>query len=127
MPATANIVIADNVPSNHTLVPQTATMGLSSWIGTAASTFDGNLRLALTMSPPSKSRATTRIKESFVVPFERDVDGVILVQDSISFFTDAVIPKTVSAAEALKAYTLWKNLQANAFIQAYLANREPAY
>jgi hypothetical protein len=102
-------------------------MALSSWIGTDASTYDGNLRLALTMSPPGKTRQTTRIRESFAVPFERDVDGVILVQDTVSFFTDVVIPKTVSSAEALKAFTLWKNLQANAFITAYFASREPAY
>lgn len=36
MPAISNIVIADNVPTNHTLKPLTASLPLSTWMETTA-------------------------------------------------------------------------------------------
>lgn len=127
MPAISNIVIADAVPANHTFVPQSASMALSTWMTTAAATYEGNSRIGMVMSPPSKARPTTRERITLAVPFERTVEGVVSVPDTILFTADAVIPSACSAAEALKGYTLFKNLLAHAMVLAYMANREPAY
>lgn len=127
MPAIANIVVADATPANHTFVPQQAAMALSTWMETAAATYEGNARIAVTMSPPSKARATTRERLTLAVPFERTVESVVTVPDTIIFTLDAVIPSACSAAEALKAYTMLKNLVAHSVVQAYIASREPVY
>lgn len=127
MPSTANIVIADAVPANHTLLPQQAGMALSTWKANEAATYAGNMRLATVMSAPSKARPTTRDKLTFAVPFERTIEGIITVPDTIIYAVDAVIPSTCSDAESLKAFTLFKNLFGNAIIQAFFAGREPTW
>lgn len=127
MPAIANIIVADATPTNHTLVPQQAAMALSTWMAKEAATYEGNPRLAVTMSPPSKARPTTRVKLTFTVPFERTVDGVVVVPDAYIFIGEAVISSALSDAEALKAFTMSKNLMAHATVQSYLASREPVY
>lgn len=127
MPAISNIVVADATPTNHTFLPQQASIALSTWMEGAAATYEGNSRVAMTMSPPSKARATTREKISLAVPFERTVNGVVVVPDIMLFNTDVVIPSALSAAESLKGYTMWKNLVAHAVVQALIAAREPAW
>jgi hypothetical protein len=123
MPAINNIVIADAAPANHTLAPQQAAMALSLWQAAEAATYGGNTRLAVTMSPPSKTRATTRIKGTLTVPHERTVEGVVSVPDTSIYTFEAVIPSAVSAAEAADGYALFKNLVAHATVQAYVADR----
>lgn len=125
MPETANIVVADATPADHTLYPRQAGLGLSTWSSKEAATYDGELRLSVTMSLPSKNRATTRMRQTFTVPVEREVDGVVQVDDTITYITDVVIPKTCSDAEAAKAAALFRNLQDNSLIQSYFASREP--
>lgn len=127
MPSTANIVIADATPANHTLTPQQAGMALSTWKADEAATYAGNPRLAVSMSPPSKARPTTREKLTFTVPFERTVEGIITVPDSIIYTVDVVVPSACSNAEALKAYAMFKNLMANTLVQSYFAGREPVF
>jgi hypothetical protein len=127
MPAIANIVVADATPTNHTLVPLAASMQSSMWAETTATNYEGNVRLNLGMSPPSSQRPTTRNTLSFHVPMERTVDGVIVVEDVVLFTVSQVVAKTCSAAEALKAYTLFKNLVAHTTVQSYFAGREPVY
>jgi hypothetical protein len=81
----------------------------------------------MTMSPPSKTRATTRERITLTVPFERTNEGVVTVPDTAIYTIDAVIPSALTAAEALLGYTLLKNLVAHATVSAYLAGREPAW
>lgn len=127
MPAIANIVVADATPTNHTLIPQQAALALSTWMAKEAATYEGNPRAALQMSPPSKVRPTSRVKVTLAIPFERTVDAVVTVPDTITFFVDAVIPSSCSDAEAEKAYVMFKNLMAHATVEAYLADREAVY
>lgn len=127
MPAIANIVIADNVPANHTFKPLSASLPLSTWAETTATTYNGNSRLAVSMSNPSSSRKTTRIKAVLSLPIERTVDGIVVVDDTILYTVEAVIPATCSAVEALKAYALFKNLSASTVMQSFFADREPVY
>lgn len=127
MPAIANIVIADNVPADHTFKPLSASLPLSTWAETTATTYDGNSRLAVSMSNPSASRKTTRTKAILTFPIERTVDSVVVVDDTILYTVEAVIPASCSAGEALKVYTLFKNLAAHTVMQDFFANREPVY
>lgn len=127
MPATANIVIADAVPTNHTYKPRSASLALSTWAESSAATYEGNGRLAIVMSQPTASRRTTREKLTLSIPIERTVDSVISVQDTITYILEAIIPATCSDAEANNAYTQFKNLMSNALVLAYLAQREPVY
>lgn len=127
MPATSNIVIADAVPTNHTLKPLSASLGLSTWAETSATTYEGNARLAIAMSNPTSTRKTTRLKMTFTMPVERTVDSVVRVADTITYILEAIIPATCSETEAIKAQTMWKNLQSNALVIAYQAQREPVY
>lgn len=127
MPQTTNIVIADAIPANHTFIPQQAAMALSTWVAKDGTVYEGNSRLAMVMSPPSKARPTSRIKQNLYVPFERTNDGIVTVPDTIIFNVEAVIPSACSDAEALKAFTMQKNLFANVIIQAYFAGREAAW
>lgn len=127
MPATTNIVIADAVPTNHTLKPLSASLSLSTWAETSAATYEGNARLAIAMSNPTSTRKTTREKLTFTMPVERTVDSVVKVTDTITYILEAIIPAACSETEAIKAQTLFKNLLSNALVIAYLANREPVY
>lgn len=127
MPAISNIVVADATPANHTFLPQQAALALSTWAAREAATFEGNPRLAVSMSNPSKVRPTSRIKINFTLPFERTVDGLISVPDTIIYTVEAVVPAACSDAEALKGFTMLKNLVAHTVIQSYLASREPTW
>lgn len=127
MPAITNIVVADATPTNHTLIPMSASMANSQWMEKSAATFEGNTRVVAKMNPPTSQRPTTRNIITLNVPLERDVDGVTVVGDVIIFEVNQVIAKTVSDAEALRAYAIFKNLIAHATIQSYLAAREPVY
>jgi hypothetical protein len=127
MPAIANIVVADATPTDHTLVPLSAFMANSQWSERSAAIFEGNARVMLGMSPPTSQRPTTRNVLKLYVPVEQEVDGVTVVTDTILFTLDHVLSKTVSDADALKAYTMFKNLVAHATVQSYMASREPAY
>lgn len=127
MPAIANIVVADATPANHTLIPLSASMASSQWMEKSAATYEGNTRLTLGMSPPTAQRPTTRNSVKFYVPIERTVDDAVVVADTIIFTLDQVVAKTVSDAEALKAFTMFKNLIGHTIVQSYLAGREPVY
>lgn len=127
MPATTNIVVADATPTDHTYKPQSASLGLSTWAETSAATYAGNGRIAIAMSLPSAARRTTREKLTLTLPIERTVEGVVGVSDTITYILEAIIPATVSDAEATSAYTQFKNLMSNALVSAYLAHREPVY
>lgn len=127
MPAIDNIVVADATPTNHTFAPQQASIALSTWMEDSAATYEGNARVAMTMSPPSKARATTREKITLALPFEREVNGLVTVPDVMLFNLDVVVPSALSAAEALKGYTMFKNLMANATVQALIADRQPCW
>lgn len=123
MPNIANIVVADATPVNHTFLPQRAAMELSTWVTKEAVTHDGNPRLAIVMSPPASNRKTTRNKLTLTIPFEREVDGVTRVADTIIYTIDVVIPANCSDAEADKAYTMFKNLVAHATVESYCVAR----
>lgn len=127
MPSIANIVVADATPANHTFIPLSAAMALSTWAAREAATFEGNPRFAAVMSPPSSARKTSRVKTILTVPFERTDGSIVTVPDTIIFTVEAVIPSSCSDAEALKVFTMQKNLFANSIVQAYFAGREPAY
>lgn len=127
MPAITNIVVADATPTNHTYKPQSASLGLSTWAETSAATYAGNGRIAVAMSLPTATRRTTREKLTHTFPIERTTDGVVSVTDTITYILEAIIPATVSEAEATAAYTQFKNLMSNGQIMAYLAQREPVY
>jgi hypothetical protein len=127
MPAIANIVVADATPTDHTLVPITASMALSEWMEDAADTYEGNARVRASMSPPTSQRPTTRNKVDLFVPLEREVDGVTVVTDVIIFNLSHVIAKTCTSDEAAKAYAMFKNLVAHSTVESYLSARKPAY
>lgn len=127
MPAISNIVAANAVPTNHTFKPQSASLALSTWSENDGTIFEGNARLAVSMSNPTATRKTTRIKVVLSYPLERTVSGIVVVPDTILYTLEAVIPSACSAAEALDAYTTEKNVLANTLIQSYLADREPVY
>lgn len=127
MPAIANIVVADATPTNHTFKPQSASMALSTWAETSATTFEGNGRIAIAMSPPSSTRKTSRIKLTLHLPVERTVDGVVKVTDTCLYTLEGVIPATCSASEAEQSFTILQNLVASTLAEAYFASREPAW
>lgn len=127
MPATANIVVANAIPTNHTFKPLSAALALSTWSETDGSIYEGNARLAISLSNPTSTRKTSRIKMVLSYPFERTVSGIVTVPDTILYTLEAVIPSSCSGSEALDAYTVAKNLMANPLVQSYLANREPVY
>jgi hypothetical protein len=104
-----------------------ASVAKSQWMEKSGTIYEGNARLDLAMSLPSASRPTTRNTAVFYIPLERVVDGVTVVEDTIIFNVSQVIARTVTDAEALKAYTMFKNLMAHATVQSYLAGREPVY
>lgn len=79
------------------------------------------------MSNPSATRRTSRTKAVLTIPFERTVNGIVVVADTILFTIEGVVPATCSAAEALKAYTMLKNTASHPVLQSYFADREPAY
>jgi hypothetical protein len=102
-------------------------MTASEWMEDAAATYDGNARVKMAMSPPTSQRPTTRNKLDLYVPLEREVDGVTVVTDVIIFNLNHVIAKTVTNAEAAKAYAMFKNLVAHSTVESYLSARKPAY
>lgn len=127
MPAIGVITVADATPTNHSFNPQTASLALSSWAEATATTYEGNGRVAVSMSNPTSTRKTSRVKLTFSLPIERLVDGVTMVTDTIIYSVEAVVPSNCSAAEALKGYTLFKNLVAHTVVQSYCADRVPVY
>lgn len=127
MPAIGNIVVADNTPANHTLEPISASVALSSWAQTDASVFDGNKRLAVSMSLPNAARKTFRTKHVLTVPVIEVVDGVDKVVDTMIFTIESVVPQTVSAANALHGYKMLDSYVGGATCQAYIAGRSPVY
>lgn len=127
MPSTANIVVADATPTNHTFKPLSASLALSTWAEFDATIYEGNARLSIALSNPTATRKTSRLKQVLSYPFERTVDGIVTVPDTILYTVEAVLPSACSAAEALEAYTVFKNLWANTLVQSYFASREPVY
>lgn len=127
MPSTANIVVADATPTNHTFAPQSASLALSTWQESSAETYEGNGRIAISMSPPNSSRKTSRMKLTCALPIERTVDDVVKVTDTILYTVEAVVPSTCSAGEAANAFALVKNTLANALIGGYFADRTPVF
>lgn len=127
MPAIGNVVIADAVPANHTLVPLAASMAMSNWAENSASIYDGNARLAITMSPPSAARKSTRNKVTLTVPILGTVDGLTTVARTMIFTLEGVIPSDCTAAEAANGYAMMKNLAAHATVQSYFADRVPVF
>lgn len=126
MSAITNIVIADAVPANHTYLPQSASMALSTW-SAAAAYFEANERIAISMSQPTSQRKTSRVRIVHTVPFARLESGVLVRVDNIIFTTDAVIPSGCTESEALGAYAQHKNLQATTVVQDYLGKRTPVW
>lgn len=127
MPAIANIVVADATPTNHTLRPLSASLALSTWAENDGAIYEGNARLAISLSNPTAARKTTRIKAVLSYPFERTVAGVITVPDTILYTIEAVLPSGCSPTETLDGYTVARNVLANALVQSYFASREPVY
>lgn len=127
MPAISTIVLADNVPSNHTFNPISASVGLSRWMTSAAATFAGNETIDIKMSPSSRTRNTTRVTVLFSDPVEVTESGIVVVNDTLRANLEVVIPDGVAATRALAFYTKLKNLAAHATVQSYIADRIPVY
>lgn len=125
MSALANLVIADNTPTNHTFAPVAREAGILRFVNRESSTQAGNMLASLSLTYASKGKSVNRVRTAFVHPFEVSIDGVQTVRDFAQVNTDFILPVGMTAAELLRFGTMHKNMQALAAVYAYYASLDP--
>jgi len=128
VPNTSPIIIANAIPEDVTFDPQSASLAQSTWRTSDGTIFAGHKRLAVSLSLPSKSRHTTRVKSLLTLPVERvNADGETTVVGSRLYIAEAVIPEICTPEEMAEGEALQRNLMANAIIQGYFASQTAVY
>lgn len=125
MSALANLVIADNTPTNHTFYPISRENGVLRFVNRESTTQAGNMLASLSLAYAQKGKAVNRVRTSFVHPFEVTVDGLTTVRDFAQANTDFILPVGMTAAELTRFATMHKNMQALAAVFAYYGSLDP--
>jgi hypothetical protein len=128
MPAVTNLTLADATPTNHSYVPQSATVGQTVLVNKEGNIYAGNPRLQLGFSPASKSRATSRVSINFDFPLERQDDaGNYYVAGNARMIVDIVSPDIMTATEKSDFAALIESIFADSTVQGYVSSDDPMY
>lgn len=122
----APIVLADNVPTNHTFNP--VTTGPTSMLETSEMAIAAaEKQLIAGLSRATSTRPTDRVTQRLNIPFMQTVDGVNSVRSTARVDVTVVVPVDCTAAERLVIAHLYKNMAANAVMMAYITTRDQMY
>lgn len=121
----ANIVIADNVPTNHTFTPLSVTLGMTQYIAREGNTAMGNPTLSAGLSLATSKRATNRIQFRLNLPREAAVDGVYSLRSTARYVGEIILPDDFTSAERAMFAALVANFHDNALLKGYVADLAP--
>lgn len=128
MPSIANLTLADATPTNHTYVPQSASVGITTLINKEGNIYQGNPKVTLSFSPASQSRSTARAKFQLELPLERQDDaGNYYVAGTARAFVDVVSPSLMTQAEKDDFAALFQSLIADSTVAGYISDDDPMY
>lgn len=115
MPSNAAIVINDGAatPVAHTFTPIPLGSNAMSWVDKTGPFPSAYPKITATFRPPTNGSKVYKETWKIEVPTGSIVDGVAIVNDTATFFIDALLPEngTLQSRKDAKAYV--KNLFAN--------------
>jgi len=120
MPSAAQLVIADQVPTNHNFDPVEAAMVKTTWVNTEATTSLGRMTVSAGISLATAKRPTNRVTVRVAKPFEYTADGIVLIRDTARYNGEFVLPSAMSATEMLYFEAICRNFTGHATIKAMI-------
>lgn len=127
MPSTASLTIADSVPANHVYEPVQVTPAKALFLNKATSIPASNEQVVLGFNIATAARATDKVFTNLFMPFEKTVDGEILVRSTARFFGQWVTPADMSDQERADFVALVQNMIGHASVAGYVTDRDPFY
>lgn len=125
MATTTNITINDGT-ANQTFSPVKRDGGSLQFLNKVGAIVAAFKKLTLGFDLHSTRRATDKVFYDLDFPLSRvDSLGVTTANDVARARTVFTIPDTMTAAEKLTFYTIWKNGAAHSATQAYVVDGDP--
>lgn len=126
MPQAAAVVLADNVPTNHTFNP-IVTGGKAVFETSEMHIGAAEKQMIWTLDRASARRPTDRVSARLNVPFEQVVEGTYSVRSIARHIGETVVPSDCTSTERTMLAYLVGAMWTNAILRGYTSSRDPVY